>query len=278
MKKTVDKARDLRQNQTEAEKLLWSKLRARQFHDLKFRRQHPIPPYIVDFYSDALKLIIELDGGQHNHDTDAKRSSFIEKQGMRIVRFWNNDVLSNIEGVLEELETIAMSSPPSPKPSPQGEGLNKRICIGVIAQAHGVKGLVKILPYGEDPYLIETVKEFDITLKSPHGKYFLAEIAGVSSREDVDKIKGTELFIDRSALPDPDEGEYYIEDLVGMKALNAAGKDAGVILAVHDFGAGNLLEIKPKSGETYLVPFNDEHVPEVTDESVTVIPMTDGVG
>ena len=155
----------------------------------------------------------------------------------------------------------------------------KRICLGVIAQAHGVKGLVKILPYGEDPYLIEEVEGFDITLKNPHGKYFLAEIEGVNSREDVEAIKGTELFIDRDKLPEPDEGEYYIEDLVGIRCVNAnSGKDAGVIIAVHNFGAGDLLEIKPKSGETYLIPFNDDHVPEVGDESVTVIPMTDGVG
>lgn len=154
----------------------------------------------------------------------------------------------------------------------------KRVCLGVIAQAHGVKGLVKILPYGDDPYLIELVEEFDITLKNPHGKYFLAEIAGVNSREAVDAIKGTELFIDRDQLPEPEKGEYYIEDLIGMKTVNTGGKDAGVIIAVHNFGAGDLLEIKPPSGEAYLVPFNDEHVPEVTDNSVTVIPMTDGIG
>jgi len=160
-------------------------------------------------------------------------------------------------------------------PAPTSE---KRICLGVIAQAHGVKGLVKILPYGDDPYLIEMVEEFEITLKSAHGKYFLAEIAGVDSREAVDAIKGTELFIDRDQLPETDEGEYYIEDLVGLKALNTAGKDAGVIIAVHNFGAGDLLEIKPPAGEAYLVPFTDEHVPEMTEDSVTVIPMTDGIG
>ena len=155
----------------------------------------------------------------------------------------------------------------------------KRIVIGVIATAHGVKGLVKILPYGEAPALLEEVAEFNITLKNPHGKYYLAEIEGVNSREDVEAIKGTELTISRDQLPEPDEGEYYIEDLVGMKAINAnSGKDAGTIIAVHNFGAGDLLEIKPKSGEAYLIPFNDDHVPEVGADSVTVIPMTDGIG
>lgn len=155
---------------------------------------------------------------------------------------------------------------------------SKRVCLGVIAQAHGVKGLVKIVPYADDPTLIERVEEFDITLKNSLGKYILAEIDGITSREQVDAIKGTELFIDRDQLPEPDAGEYYIEDLVGMKAVNQAGKDAGIVIAVHNFGAGDLLEIKPNSGEPYLVPFTDEHVPEVNDDSVTVIPMTDGVG
>ncbi|MGH1398985.1 MAG: ribosome maturation factor RimM [Alphaproteobacteria bacterium] len=156
---------------------------------------------------------------------------------------------------------------------------DKKICIAKIAAPHGLKGLVKIIPFCEDVSLIEAVEEFDITLKNPSGKYILAEIAGVSSREAVEAIKGTELFVDRDALPDPEEGEYYIEDLVGLRAVNAnSGKDAGVIIAVHNFGAGDLLEIKPKSGEAYLVPFNDDHVPEVSADSVSVIPMGDGVG
>lgn len=161
---------------------------------------------------------------------------------------------------------------------PPSSDKDKRVCLGVIAQAHGVRGLVKIVPYCEDIGLLEQAIGFDITLKNPLGKYMLAEIAGVSSREDVEAIKGEELFISRDLLPEPDEGEYYVEDLVGLKALNAAGKDAGVIIAVHNFGAGDLLEIKPPTGEAYLVPFNDDHVPEVSADSVTVIPMIDGIG
>ena len=155
----------------------------------------------------------------------------------------------------------------------------KRICVGRVATPHGVKGLVKILPFCEDVSLIEQAHEFAITLKNPSGKYILAEIEGVSSREDVEAIKGTDLHIDRDQLPEPDEGEYYIEDLVGLKAINAqSGKDAGVIIAVHNFGAGDLLEIKPKSGETYLLPFNDDHVPNVNEDGVRVIPFEDEIG
>ncbi len=142
----------------------------------------------------------------------------------------------------------------------------KKITIGKIAAPHGVKGLVKILPFCEDLSLLETVEAFDITLKNPSGKYILAEIAGLNSREDVEAVKGTELTISRDQLPEPDEGEYYIEDLVGMKAIHAQSGDvAGKIIAVHNFGAGDLLEIKPPSGEAFLIPFNDDTVPEIGD-------------
>jgi len=148
--------------------------------------------------------------------------------------------------------------------------MTKKICIAKIAAPHGVKGLVKILPYAEDVGLIEAVQEFDITLKNPSGKYILAEIAGVNSREAVEAIKGTELYVDRAALPDLEDGEYYIEDLVGMMCVHAeSGEEIGKVIAVPNYGAGDLLEIKPKSGSKYhgafLVPFNDETAPEISD-------------
>ncbi len=99
-------ARSLRQNQTDAEKLLWSKLRRKQFG--KFRRQQPLEPYIVDFVCFEHRLVIELDGGQHNDmqtiQKDARRTGLLEYQGYRVLRFWNNDVLSNIDGVLEKIQ------------------------------------------------------------------------------------------------------------------------------------------------------------------------------
>lgn len=155
---------------------------------------------------------------------------------------------------------------------------SKRICIARIASSHGVKGLVKILPLGEDPALIELVQEYDITLKNPHGKYYLAEIDGINTREDADKLRGKELFIERDQLPalDEDEGEYYYEDLIGLKAINHnSDKEAGEVIAVHNFGAGELLEIRAKSGETYLLPFNDSHAPEVDLDVglVRIIPL-----
>ncbi len=93
---------------TEAERVLWSKLRNRQFHGLKFRRQYGIGEYIADFYCPALRLVVELDGGQHYSEEgsayDRLRAEYMAAMGIRTVRFPNNEVLKNLTGVLAELE------------------------------------------------------------------------------------------------------------------------------------------------------------------------------
>ena len=99
------RCRELRRETTDAEKLLWNLLRDRQLEGAKFRRQHPFGPYILDFYCHEAKLAVELDGGQHDEEKqvlhDADRSRFLEREGIRVLRFWNNDVFMNTEGVLE---------------------------------------------------------------------------------------------------------------------------------------------------------------------------------
>ena len=101
----TNKARSLRKNQTDVEQLLWKHLRNRQLYNYKFRRQFPIEPYVVDFVCLELKLIIELDGGQHAFriNYDYQRSVFLEQRGFKVMRFWNNDVIENIESVLEAI-------------------------------------------------------------------------------------------------------------------------------------------------------------------------------
>lgn len=101
----IKRARQLRRRQTDAEAKLWRELRNRQFVDAKFRRQVPLGGYIVDFLCEEQALIVELDGGQHAADSnhDQERTQWLENEGYRVVRFWNNDVMENIEGVLEEL-------------------------------------------------------------------------------------------------------------------------------------------------------------------------------
>ena len=100
-----DQARALRRAMTEAEKLMWSKIRDRRLDGVKFKRQKPIAGYIVDFVALDLKLIVEIDGGQHAERAaeDAARTKVLEQSGYHVVRFWNHDVLGNIEGVLEAL-------------------------------------------------------------------------------------------------------------------------------------------------------------------------------
>ena len=115
-------ARQLRSTPTDAEIRLWSRLRRKQLDGFRFRRQHPIGIYIVDFLCPEAKLIVEVDGGQHNveEDKDEKRTRWLEARGYRIIRFWNNDVLSNTDGVvLAVLEELRGGYPP-PYPPPQG--------------------------------------------------------------------------------------------------------------------------------------------------------------
>ena len=99
----INLARGLRRQQTPAERVLWNRLRNLQLEGTKFRRQQPIGDYILDFVNLESKLVVEIDGGQHNHkqirEKDEQRTKWLESEGYRILRFWNNDVLTNIEGV-----------------------------------------------------------------------------------------------------------------------------------------------------------------------------------
>ena len=108
---STTKSRMLRRNQTDAERLLWSRLRNKQLLGCKFRRQFPIEPYIADFVILELKLIVELDGSQHfgRVDYDQQRTAELESGGFKVIRFWNNDVLGNTEGVLEEIRQVILN-------------------------------------------------------------------------------------------------------------------------------------------------------------------------
>ena len=101
-------ARKLRKNLTPQERKIWNLLKNHQFHGLEFRRQHPIGDYVVDFVCRKQKLIIEIDGGQHNFEEnkiyDIERSSYLNKLEFKVLRFWNNDIDGNIDGVFEIIE------------------------------------------------------------------------------------------------------------------------------------------------------------------------------
>ena len=119
----IRQARSLRQRQTATERALWARVRNRQVPGAKFRRQYPVGFYIADFCCTEHRLIIELDGGHHaaRSEEDRRRTAYLEAQGYRVLRFWDNEVLRQVDAVLEQI-TKALSDPhPSPLPG-QGEG------------------------------------------------------------------------------------------------------------------------------------------------------------
>jgi len=111
----LEAARALRKNMTDAEQLLWFCLRRKQLAGFRFRRQHPFDRYVLDFYCCEAKLAVELDGGQHNqsdvHARDEERTAFLNKHGIRVARFWNNEIFCNLEGALQTIYDALRQGP-----------------------------------------------------------------------------------------------------------------------------------------------------------------------
>jgi type I restriction enzyme M protein len=118
----------MRHDSTDAEAKLWWMLRNRKLGGFKFRRQVPIGNYILDFYSHEGRLTIEADGGQHDdpahHEYDTRRTEYLQREGIRILRFWDNDILRNTQAIKEEIYRVLTAPPvsPHPNPLPGGEG------------------------------------------------------------------------------------------------------------------------------------------------------------
>lgn len=119
------RARTLRRNMTEAERRIWQILRLRQLNGYKFRRQVPVGRYIADFVCQEARLIVEVDGGQHDHlsSREAERTTFLQSEGYRILRFWNNEVLRNLHGVHEVIMRELGAATPTRTLPHQGGGL-----------------------------------------------------------------------------------------------------------------------------------------------------------
>lgn len=153
---------------------------------------------------------------------------------------------------------------------------SKRILIGEIATAHGIKGFVKVRSFADDHSLLEhqslfTDEEADktisIKLKNALKGDWVAEVKGVSDRNEAERLRGTKLYINREDLPEADDGEYYIEDLKGSKVVDGQGKEIGTLLSVENFGASDLLDIKPPSGPSFYLPYTEQTVIDVDIES-----------
>ncbi len=150
--------------------------------------------------------------------------------------------------------------------------MTKRVILGRITGAQGIKGEVKLQSFTADPEDIASYGPLDgsngrqlvITLLKPYKAMFLARLEGVHDRNAAEALQGVELSVSRDRLPEPDEDEIYHADLIGLAAFDTHGKPMGDVVAVLDFGAGELLELKlPDEKSTMLVPFNVESVPEI---------------
>lgn len=146
-----------------------------------------------------------------------------------------------------------------------------RVCVGMIAGAHGVRGLVKIKPFTEDPAGVASYgplsdeggrQTFRLELLSQAKGQWLARIEGVADRTAADALRGTRLYIGRDLLPEPEEDEFYHADLIGLGVETSDGKPFGIVRAVHEFGAGPLIEIDRRPG-TVMMPFTKAAVPVV---------------
>jgi 16S rRNA processing protein RimM len=148
------------------------------------------------------------------------------------------------------------------------------VCVGVILAAHGLRGDVKVKTYTADPAAIAAYGEltdaqgrlYRLTRARPVPGGVVAGMAGVDDRTRAEALRGTRLYVDRGRLPPPAEEEFYHADLMGMAVLDASGAEVGSVLAVHNFGAGDMLEVALAglgSADTAMVPFSREAVPHV---------------
>lgn len=158
--------------------------------------------------------------------------------------------------------------------SGQGAGGEKLIVMGIITSAHGIRGEVKLKSFAQTPQDIAAYgpllvnggpREVVITRLRPAKGCFIARLEGIDDRNAAEELRGARLMLPRARLPEPEEDDtFYYEDLVGLKAQRADGSPAGEVVAVHDFGAGDLLEIRPEGARgTYYLPFTKQMVPEV---------------
>jgi 16S rRNA processing protein RimM len=148
----------------------------------------------------------------------------------------------------------------------------KQICVARIGAAHGTSGEVRLWPFTADPQAVGRYgvlntadgRGIEIEQLRPIKGFFIARLKGVTDRNGAEQLRNVDLFVPRDRLPPPAEDEYYHADLIGLAAEDAGGRPIGTVIAIHDFGAGDLLEIVPAGGgETMLLPFTAAVAPTV---------------
>jgi 16S rRNA processing protein RimM len=146
------------------------------------------------------------------------------------------------------------------------------ICVARIGAPHGVRGAVKLWTFTEDPLAVKRygplvtkdgARSFEVATAREAKGHLVATLTGIATREDAEQLNGIELYIAREKLPATDDDEYYHADLIGLVAVNAANEPIGRVIAIHNFGAGDIIEIAPPNGATMLLPFTNAVVPTV---------------
>jgi 16S rRNA processing protein RimM len=148
-----------------------------------------------------------------------------------------------------------------------------RVCLGQLGAAHGIRGEVRLHSFTSDPAAIanygpletEDGRVFEITSLRPAKDHFVATLAGIGDRNAAERLANIKLYVPRDRLPVPEQAdEFYHADLIGLAVVDRAGEKLGTVIAIHNFGAGDLIEVRPDAGgNTELVPFDETYVPAV---------------
>ncbi|MCC8941498.1 ribosome maturation factor RimM [Bradyrhizobium sp. Arg68] len=146
------------------------------------------------------------------------------------------------------------------------------VCVARIGAAHGVRGAVRLWTFTEDPLAVKDYgplmtkdgkRQFEVTHVREAKDHLVVTLKGVATRDDAERLNGLELYIPRERLPETDDGEYYHADLIGLAAVTTSEQPLGKVIAIHNFGAGDIIEIAPPQGATMLLPFTNAVVPTV---------------
>ena len=146
------------------------------------------------------------------------------------------------------------------------------VCVARIGAAHGVRGAVKLWTFTEDPFAVrrygpllskDSKRQFEVATAREAKDHLVATFKGVTTRDEAERLNGIELYVARDKLPATDADEYYHTDLIGLAAVTTDGAALGRVLAIHNFGAGDIIEIAPPKGTSLLLPFSNAVVPEV---------------
>jgi 16S rRNA processing protein RimM len=163
----------------------------------------------------------------------------------------------------------------------------ERICVAQIGGAHGLRGEVRLKSFTADPMAVRdygplTTEDgsatFELEAVRPAKGHLVARFRGVGDRNTAERLVNVRLFVARERLPTPAPDEFYHADLIGLSAVTADGTEIGIVVAIHDFGAGDIVELQPRAGgTTIMVPFTAEFVPsvEIASGRIVVLPPED---